>query len=183
MGDLTILPNELICEILKYLNVFEKIDFSKVNRSCRRFITGFEMVPNNVRVRFLNFLSLFKEKQSILNVEKALEYNIPVVKGQQFVIYPTKCIPTKKIEMLVRKGVVVKFQKDSVQNTTWGFNDNLFPNFEKDFVYLNKAMKHIIHSKMIDWNVKAMYLYVEDLLQYLDEYRLKYPDRIMVPKQ
>jgi hypothetical protein len=62
------------------------------------------MIPKDVKIRYKNFLEFFNEEQSILNIEKALQYNIPVSVGQQLIIYPSRFISMKKIEMLVRMG-------------------------------------------------------------------------------
>ena len=45
MGELSVhFPNEIIYEMLKYLNVFELTDFSMLNRSCYRFVKVYRMI-------------------------------------------------------------------------------------------------------------------------------------------
>jgi hypothetical protein len=182
MGDLSIhFPNEIIFEILKYLNVFELVQFSMMNRSCMNFVKTYRMIPKDAKMRYEKFIEIFNEKQSIINVEKAMEYYIPVYKEQQLIIYPSRFISMKKIELLIRKGIKVKFKKDHNDNViSWIYNKNELSSFEKDFIQINKGMKHLLVSKMIKWNRRELYLHIENISNYLQEYRMKYPDRIIV---
>lgn len=179
IGDLTnYFPNEIIHEMLKYLNIFDLINFSIVNRSCGRFVKKYKMIPNSMKIRFKNFVEYFKEKQSIMNSEKAIEYGIPVCQGQQLIVYPSRFIGMKKVELLVRKGVCVKF-KQSDENCSWVYNKNEFPSFDYNFVPMNKTTKHILESSSVKWNMREMYLHVESMNRYLQEYRMKHPERIV----
>lgn len=179
MGELTIyFPNEIIREILKYLNIFDLTNFSMTNRSCHRFVKVYHMIPKNEKKKYQKFIEYFKDKQSLVNVEKAKEYHIPVCDGQQLVIYPSRFIGMKKIELLVRRGVDVKF-KEIHNDIVWVYNKNELPSIEKDFVHLNKAMKHLLDSKMIKWNIRELYLHVDEIVRYLEDYRKKHPERIV----
>jgi hypothetical protein len=179
MGSLTeYFPNEIIREILKHLNVFDLVNFSMTNTSCGRFVKAYRMIPKDTQIRYKNFLDFFKEKQSIVNVEKAIEYDIPVYEGQQLIIYPTKFIGMKKIDLLMRKGVKIKMKEDN-GNISWINNKNEYPSFEKNFIPLNKSMKHLLDSKLIKWNTRQMYLHVEDINRRFEIYRSNHPDRII----
>jgi hypothetical protein len=181
MGDLTDhFPNEIIREMLKYLNVFDLIQFSMTNRSCHNFVKTYKMVPKDMKIRYNHFLEFFNEKQCIINVEKAMEYNIPVYEHQQLIIYPTRFISMKKIELLIKKGIKIKFKKDHNDNiTSWVYNKKELPSFEKDFIHLNKATKHLLDSKLIKWNRRELYIHIEKMTRYLEDYRMNHPERIV----
>jgi hypothetical protein len=178
MGDLTFhFPNDIIREILKYLDFIDLTLFTSVSKSCGNFVSYFKLMNEDDKLQYLHFKNDFQMNVSLINCDFAEQNAIPVPVGQHLVLYPTKFIPMTKIEFLIQKGVVVSFTNKTKEGSTSWYHNVRDKFFENNFVKVNKSMKHLIESKSIVWNFRNMFCHIVKISKTLHKYQIEHPER------
>jgi hypothetical protein len=187
MGDFTkLFPNEIIYEILKYLDIFELSKFSIVNVSCHRFVKYYPMIHSKTKENYKMFMMDYKEKPSIINMETAKKYNIPYPSGQQLILYPKSMVDLAFIVSLIQNGKKLEFE---IQRETgkidWYYDksthiENLTNDrtiFAKNFLVVPSTMRTIVESDLIQWNFRELYLYYQQMINHINIYCKQHRER------
>lgn len=187
MGDLSkLFPNEIIYEILKYLDIFELSKFSTVSVSCHRFMKYYDMIGAKTKESYKMFVTDFKEKPCIFNIETAQKYNIPYPSGQQLILCPKSIIDRAFIDSLIQNGKKIEFEihRDTEQ-ISWYYESSTHVEslasdrniFAKNFLVVPSTMRAVVDSKLIDWNIRELYLYYQRTMNHLNLYCKKHTER------
>ena len=178
MGILTkTFPREIIREMLKNMNAFDMVNFAKANRSCNRFVKAFDLINNSWKIAYPRFVKTFKATPCLINAQTAKEYDIPIVQGQDLIVFPFDMVGSLFIEKMIHKSVKIKFKILDEETTNWTHDRSQDrAEFGKKFVKLYKTQRIIVDSQFVRWNFQEMFIMWSRISRNLQEYQSKHPE-------
>jgi hypothetical protein len=146
----------------------------------------YDMIGAKTKESYKMFVTDFKEKPCIFNIETAQKYNIPYPSGQQLILCPKSIIDRAFIDSLIQNGKKIEFEihRDTEQ-ISWYYESSTHVEslasdrniFAKNFLVVPSTMRAVVDSKLIDWNIRELYLYYQRTMNHLNLYCKKHTER------